>query len=120
MLNMAFRQHSLSQTADFEWYSRFKAGWVSVEHNERSGWPSTSKTKESVGKIKEFIHEDHHQTIHELADIAGIIYGLLLWHSEMPERKCAVKKTEIWCNHNLLQLDNAPTHTSLKNHSVCH
>jgi hypothetical protein len=26
MLNMAFRQHSLSQTADFEWYSRFKAG----------------------------------------------------------------------------------------------
>jgi hypothetical protein len=27
----------------FEWHSRFKAGQVSVEDDERSGWPSTAK-----------------------------------------------------------------------------
>jgi hypothetical protein len=33
----------------FEWHSRFKAGRVSVEDDERSGQPSTSKMTENVG-----------------------------------------------------------------------
>jgi hypothetical protein len=37
MLRRAFGEHSLSQTAVFEWHSRFKAGQVSVEDGERSG-----------------------------------------------------------------------------------
>jgi hypothetical protein len=49
---------------------------VSVEDDERSGRPSTSEMKENVGKIRELIHKDHHQTIHELADTAGISYGV--------------------------------------------
>jgi hypothetical protein len=60
----------------FEWHSRFKAGRVSVEDDEHSGWPSTSKTTEYVGKIQELIHEDLHRTIHELADTIGISYGV--------------------------------------------
>jgi hypothetical protein len=33
----------------------------------------------------------------------------------MLERKCAIKKTKLWCNHNwLLHHDNAAAHTSLK------
>jgi predicted transcriptional regulator YdeE len=47
---------------------------VSVEDDERSGLPSTSKTTENVEKILELIHEDHRQTIHELADTIGIRY----------------------------------------------
>jgi hypothetical protein len=42
---------------------------VSVEDDERSGRPSTSKTTENVEKIRELIHEDRRQPIHELADI---------------------------------------------------
>jgi hypothetical protein len=37
MLCEAFGEHSLSQTAVFEWYSRFKDGQVSVEDDEYSG-----------------------------------------------------------------------------------
>jgi hypothetical protein len=37
MLCEAFGEHSLSQTAVFEWYSHFKASQVSVEDDERSG-----------------------------------------------------------------------------------
>jgi hypothetical protein len=38
--------------------------------------PSTSKTRENVEQIWELIHEDHCQTIHELADTVGISYGV--------------------------------------------
>jgi hypothetical protein len=51
MLREAFEEHSLSPTAVFEWHSRFKAGRVSVEDDERSGRPITSKTTENVKKI---------------------------------------------------------------------
>jgi hypothetical protein len=52
MLRGAFGEHSLSWTAGFEWHSRFKAGRVSVEDDERSGRPGTSKTTENVDKIR--------------------------------------------------------------------
>jgi hypothetical protein len=51
MLREAFGEHSLSQTAVFEWYSRFKASRVSVE-DQCSGQPSTSKMTENVEKIR--------------------------------------------------------------------
>jgi hypothetical protein len=35
MLRDTFGEHSLSRTAVFEWHSRFKAGRVSVEDDER-------------------------------------------------------------------------------------
>jgi hypothetical protein len=51
MLREAFGEYSLSQAAGFEWHSRFKAGRVSVE-DERSGSPSTSKTKKMLKKFE--------------------------------------------------------------------
>jgi hypothetical protein len=36
MLRETFGEHSLSQTAVFEWHSCFKAGQVSVEDDQRS------------------------------------------------------------------------------------
>jgi transposase len=76
MLCEAFREHSLSRAAVYEWHSRFKAGWVSVEDDECSGRPSTSKTIENVEKIRELIHEDHRWTIHEVTNTVGISYGI--------------------------------------------
>jgi histone-lysine N-methyltransferase SETMAR len=49
---------------------------VSVEDDERSGRPSTSKTTENVEKIRELIHEGCRRTIHEVADTVGISYGV--------------------------------------------
>jgi hypothetical protein len=75
MLHEAFGEHSLSQTAVFEWYSRFKASRVSVEDDEPSGRPGTSKTTGNVEKIRQLIHKDHCRTIHELADTGGIEFA---------------------------------------------
>jgi hypothetical protein len=76
MLCEAFGEHSLSLTVVSEWHSRFKAGWVSIEDDKRSGQPSTRKTTENVEKIRELLHEDCRQTIHELPDTIGISYGV--------------------------------------------
>jgi ribosomal protein S25 len=38
--------------------------------------PNTSKTTENVEKIQELVHKDRFRTIHELADTAGISYGV--------------------------------------------
>jgi hypothetical protein len=76
MLCEAFGEHSLSWTAVFEWHSCFKVCRASVEDDKRSGRPSSSKTTENVEKIRELVHEDCHQTIHELTDTVGISYGV--------------------------------------------
>jgi hypothetical protein len=51
ILREALREYSLSWTEVFQWHSRFKAGQVTAEDDERSGRPSTSKTAENVEKI---------------------------------------------------------------------
>jgi hypothetical protein len=75
-LREAFGEYSLSRTEVSEWHSRFKASQLSVEDDKRSGQPSTSKTTENVETIRELIHDDCRQTIHELADTTGISYGV--------------------------------------------
>jgi hypothetical protein len=60
----------------FEWRSRFKASWLSVEDDECWGWPSTSRMTENVEKIWELIHRDCRWMIHELVDTVGISYGV--------------------------------------------
>jgi hypothetical protein len=50
---------------------------VSIEGDEHSGSNiSISKMTENVEKTRELIHEDHCRTIHELADVVGIGYGV--------------------------------------------
>jgi hypothetical protein len=51
MLCEVFGEHYLSWTAVFGWHSRFTADRVSVEDDERSGWPSSSRMTENVEKM---------------------------------------------------------------------
>jgi hypothetical protein len=76
MLRETLGEQPLSLTAVFECHSRFMVGWVSVEDDKCSGWPSTSKTTENVENIPELIQEDCHQTFHELTRRFGISYGV--------------------------------------------
>jgi hypothetical protein len=49
---------------------------VSVEDDECSGQPKTSRTTENVEKTRELIDDDHHRTINELTNTSGISYGV--------------------------------------------
>ncbi|XP_011055427.1 PREDICTED: putative uncharacterized protein FLJ37770 [Acromyrmex echinatior] len=50
MLGNCFGSDVLKKTTVYEWHKRFRSGRESVEENERSGRPSTSKTDENINK----------------------------------------------------------------------
>jgi hypothetical protein len=66
----------MSWTLVFDCHSHFKNGLVSVEDDESSGRPNTSKMTENFEKIRKLIHEEHRHKIHEFVDTTGISYGV--------------------------------------------
>jgi hypothetical protein len=52
MLREAFREHSLSQTAVFEWHSCFKDGQVSVEDDNVQGNQALAKRQKMLKKFE--------------------------------------------------------------------
>jgi len=48
MLREALKEEALSQARIYEWISRFKRGDMSLEDQQRSGRPSTSRTDENI------------------------------------------------------------------------
>ena len=57
-----------------EWFKRFKEGRTSVKDNERPGRPSTSKTNETVARVREIIRNNRQLTIREVIEDVGISY----------------------------------------------
>jgi len=52
MLGNCFDSDVLKKTTVYEWHERFRSGRESVEDDERSGRPSTSKTDENINKMR--------------------------------------------------------------------
>ena len=75
ILQQAFGDDVLSRTTCFEWFKRFKEGRTSVKNNERPGRPSTSKTNETVARVREIIQNNCRLTGREVAEDVGISYG---------------------------------------------
>ncbi|XP_018311208.1 histone-lysine N-methyltransferase SETMAR-like [Mycetomoellerius zeteki] len=50
MLGNCFGSDALKKTTVYQWHERFRSGRESVEDDERSGRPSTSKTDENINK----------------------------------------------------------------------
>ncbi|XP_050547198.1 protein GVQW3-like [Daktulosphaira vitifoliae] len=75
LLKQAFGDDVLSRTTFFEWFNRFKEGRTSIEDNERSVRPSTSKTNEIVALNREIIRNNRRLTIREVAEDVGISHG---------------------------------------------
>jgi len=47
----------------YKWFERFRYGCESVEDDERSGRPSTSKTQENVERVSEMIRSNRRLTL---------------------------------------------------------
>jgi len=75
MLEKCFGNDSLKKTVVYQWHERFKNGRESIEDDERSGRPSTSKTDENIDKVKEILVNNHKLTIREIAEDLNIAYG---------------------------------------------
>lgn len=75
MLEKCFGNDSLKKTVVYQWHERFKSGRESIEDDERSGRPSTSKTDENIDKVKEMLVKNRKLTIREIAEDLNIAYG---------------------------------------------
>jgi len=51
---------------------RFSEGRESVTDEERSGWPTTSRTKENIAKIRQILRENRRLTVRSIAEQANI------------------------------------------------
>ena len=65
----------MSCTQVYEWFKCFKDGHESVESDEHSGRPLTSKSDCSVELVCAAVRENCRITIHELADDLNICFG---------------------------------------------
>jgi transposase len=72
MIKKAFGDDSMSEAQIKLWYRRFKDGRESVESDQRSGRPSTSRTPENVESVRAAINEDRRMTVRELEEDLGI------------------------------------------------
>ena len=75
MLKEAYGPDAMSRARVFDWYRRFKKGRTSVESDERTGRPSTSRNNEIVEKVRSLVRADRSLTIRELSGEVGISFG---------------------------------------------
>jgi hypothetical protein len=54
----AFKDEAMGKTQVCESFNRFKRGEMSVEGQPRSGRPSTSRSDENAGKVRQVVLED--------------------------------------------------------------
>ena len=72
MIRKAYGQDALSSSQIYKWYKDFKEGRESVEDEQRSGRPSTSRTHENVVTVKAALDTDRRLNIRLIADQMGL------------------------------------------------
>ena len=74
MIQKAFGNGAMGRTQVKEWCRRFKEGWMSVESDERSGRPPTSRHK-LIDKVRFVVLDNRRITNRELSDELGLSCG---------------------------------------------
>jgi hypothetical protein len=60
LLQKAYESDSLPRSTTFEWFKRFREGRESLEDDERSGRPTTSRNKQTIEKVCQLVTQDRH------------------------------------------------------------
>ena len=72
MLIQVYGEEAVSKKCVYDWFKRFKDGRESVEDEERSGRPSTSRTDDMIVKVREILSRDRRMTLRLMAEELGI------------------------------------------------
>jgi len=75
MLKLVYSDAAVTMKTVYKWSEQFRNGRESVEDEERSGHPSTSKTQENVERVSEMIQSNRRLTIREISEDLNISYG---------------------------------------------
>lgn len=71
----AFVDQVAGQIQTYEWSEHSKTGKTSVEDDDHYGHHSTAITDIKITKVCERFHEDVQQTIHDVCEALGLLYG---------------------------------------------
>ena len=74
-LRQVYGDTALKKSTVYDWFSQFKTGQETLEDDQRSGRPSTSRTEEMIGKVRQLIRCDQRMTIAELEQEVGTVTG---------------------------------------------
>ena len=55
MMQTAYKERALSKTQVYEWFTRFKRGEMTIDDQPLSGHPSSARTENNIGKIRDLI-----------------------------------------------------------------
>ncbi|PNF35198.1 hypothetical protein B7P43_G07645 [Cryptotermes secundus] len=97
-----------------KFFPTYQNGQETLEDEQSSGRPSTSRTEEIIGKVRQLIRYDQRMTITELEQEVGTVTGH--FYDQVLQRLCdAVRRKwcDKWQGQWLLHHDNAPSHTLL-------
>ena len=75
MLELVYGDAAVTMKTVYKWFERFCNGYESVEEEERSGHPSTSKMQANVERVSEMIRSSRRLTIREISEDLNISYG---------------------------------------------
>ena len=105
ILRTAFGEQCLSHARIFEWHKRFKEAQDFVDDNPQSGRPTTSKTDDSVVRVRELIRANRRLTIRELSRLVCLMvlvrpYWCTIW-------TCDVLLQNLFCEFSPLNRRNS-------------
>ena len=66
-----YGDNAMKKIAVYKWVERFSEGRESVTDEERSGRPATSRTEESIAKVRQIVRENRQLTVRSIADRAS-------------------------------------------------
>ena len=72
LLQEVYGEATMSRARLFEWHKRFTSGREEVEDDPKSGWPSTTKTADNIGKVNELVRSDRRLTVRMMAEELNI------------------------------------------------
>ncbi|CAG8855173.1 1542_t:CDS:1, partial [Gigaspora margarita] len=91
-LVIAEGDHALSVSTIHCWIKLFSSGKKDCKDKPRSGCPREAVTQTNINKVKKFVNDDPHITIHGLVYETGISYEYIsfILHNELDmSKKCA-------------------------------
>ena len=92
MLKVAFKDNAMSQAQVYQWHKRFREGREDVNDDDRSGRPSTSKTDESVEKVRKILTGDRRLSVRMIAepsDVPKTVVHRILTEDSQMRKVCA-------------------------------
>jgi histone-lysine N-methyltransferase SETMAR len=93
MLQTVYGDEALSRSRVSEWFKRFNGRREDLQHDPRSGRPSTSQNADTIANVREIVTRDRRLTLRIISDESNInkktIYQIL--PEELRKRKICAK-----------------------------